>query len=91
MGWPQAEVSTREAQPLAGITLVLTGTLSRSRSEVKSELEALGAKVTGSVSKNTDYLVAGGDPGSKLAKAQGLGVKILDEPGLEKLLKEAIR
>jgi DNA ligase (NAD+) len=64
----------------AGKTLVLTGTLTTmTRSEAKKQLLSLGAKVTGSVSKNTDYLVAGTQAGSKLAKAKDLGVPVLDE------------
>jgi DNA ligase (NAD+) len=78
----------RGRQPLAGKTFVLTGALSRPRDAVKDELEALGAKVSGSVSKKTDYVVAGEDPGSKLAKAQELGVTVLDEAGLAALLAE---
>jgi DNA ligase (NAD+) len=66
-------------------TFVITGTLSRPRDAIKAELLALGAKVTGSVSRNTDYLIAGEDPGSKLAKARELGVQVLDEEGLAAL------
>ncbi len=73
--------------PLKGKTVVLTGTLTRPRSEVKEQLQALGAKVTGSVSSKTDYLIAGADAGSKLVKAEKLGVEILDEAGLDALLK----
>jgi len=73
--------------PLAGKTFVLTGALSRPRQEVKDQLESLGAKVAGSVSKKTDYLVRGVDPGSKLAEAEKLGVKILDEAELDGLLR----
>lgn len=73
-------------QSLAGKTIVITGTLSRPREEVKADLEARGGKVTGSVSKKTDYLIAGADPGSKLAKAQELGVRVVDEAGLAELL-----
>jgi DNA ligase (NAD+) len=73
--------------PLAGKTFVLTGTLPElSRDAATERIEAAGGKVTGSVSKKTDYLVAGADPGSKLAKAQELGTEILDEAGLLKLL-----
>jgi DNA ligase (NAD+) len=84
--WDPVERPAKEAQPLAGKTFVLTGTLSRPRSEVKAQLEALGAKVAGSVSKKTDYLVAGEEAGSKLAKAEKLGLEILDEAGLADLL-----
>jgi DNA ligase (NAD+) len=73
---------------LAGKTVVLTGTLpTLTRDEAKEMLEAAGAKVAGSVSKKTDYVVAGADAGSKLAKAEELGVPVLDEEGLHKLLE----
>jgi DNA ligase (NAD+) len=85
--WEES-LPARGSQPLAGKTFVLTGALSRPRDAVKDELEALGAKVSGSVSKKTDYVVAGEDPGSKLAKAQELGVTVLDEAGLAALLAE---
>jgi DNA ligase (NAD+) len=75
------------AAPLAGKTFVLTGTLPTwSRDDAKAQLEAAGAKVTGSVSNKTDYLVAGADAGSKLDKARELGVAVLDEAGLRVLL-----
>ena len=73
--------------PLVGRTLVLTGTLPNlTRPEATARIEAAGGKVTGSVSKKTDYLVAGADPGTKLTKAQDLGTEVLDEDGLLALL-----
>jgi DNA ligase (NAD+) len=91
--WPTeaargAHSSGSQAPPLAGKTFVITGTLSRPRDQIKAELEALGAKVTGSVSKNTDYLLAGEEAGSKLAKALDLGVPVIDEPELASLLQD---
>lgn len=81
------DVSLAEAQPLAGLTFVLTGTLERrTRDEAGAALKALGAKVTGSVSKKTSYVVAGPGAGSKLAKAESLGVPVLDEDALEQVL-----
>ena len=73
--------------PLTGKTVVLTGTMPNlTREEATRRVEAAGAKVTGSVSKKTDYVVAGEDPGSKLTKAQELGTDVLDEDGLMELL-----
>ncbi|MCB1787771.1 MAG: NAD-dependent DNA ligase LigA [Gammaproteobacteria bacterium] len=88
--WPEAEPGTAAAaaQPLSGKTFVLTGTLSEPRDVVKQRLQALGAKVAGSVSKKTDFVVAGEDAGSKLAKARELGIEVLDEPGLQAMLGE---
>ena len=75
--------------PLEGQTVVLTGTLSAmSRDEAKAKLEALGAKVSGSVSKKTSFVVAGEAAGSKLDKAQELGVEIWDEARLLAFLAE---
>jgi DNA ligase (NAD+) len=73
--------------PLAGKTLVLTGTLPEwSREQATERIMAAGGRVTGSVSRNTDYVVAGESPGSKLQKAERLGVAVLDEPGLREVL-----
>ena len=86
--WPDPPtLATGESLPLAGKTFVLTGTLSAPRDVFKQRLQALGAKVSGSVSKNTDYVVAGSEAGSKLGKAEALGVTVLDESGLERLLQ----
>lgn len=75
------------ADTFAGKTFVLTGTLpSLTRSEAKEMIEAAGGKVSGSVSKKTDYVVAGEEAGSKLTKAQSLGVAVIDEAGLRELL-----
>ena len=73
---------------LAGKTFVITGTLSRGRDEVKAEIESHGGKVSGSVSSKTDYLVAGEKAGSKLKKAESLGVNVVDEDGLATLIAE---
>jgi DNA ligase (NAD+) len=74
---------------LAGKTVVLTGTLTAmTRDEAKEQLQQLGAKVTGSVSKKTDLVVAGEAAGSKLEKAQQLGIEVLDEAALLKLLSQ---
>jgi DNA ligase (NAD+) len=73
--------------PLAGKTLVLTGTLpTLTREEATRRIEAAGGKVTGSVSRKTDYVVAGADPGSKHGKARELGVEMVDEARLVELL-----
>jgi len=88
--WSVEAVAERGRQPLQGQVYVLTGTLdTMPRSEARKRLEALGAKVTGSVSKNTTAVIAGSDPGSKLARAQELGVEILDEAGLARLLESS--
>lgn len=86
--WPENLPARNMPGVLSGKTFVLTGTLpSMSRGEAKEMIEAAGGKVTGSVSKQTDYVVAGADAGSKLTKAQELGVTILDEDALMRLLR----
>jgi DNA ligase (NAD+) len=83
----QKTAARREGLPLAGKTFVLTGTLpSLTREEAGARIESLGGKVTGSVSRNTDYVLAGAEAGSKLQKAQELGVKIIDEEQFLKML-----
>ena len=85
--WAEGEPAARAPKPLAGKTIVLTGTLpSLSRDAARQLLEAAGAKVAGSVSKKTDYVIAGAEAGSKLDKARELGVAVLDEDGLQALL-----
>lgn len=87
--WSCQRVETTPALPLGGQTWVLTGTLeSLTRNEAKARLEALGAKVAGSVSKNTATLVAGEKAGSKLDKARSLGVKVLDEAAFLQFLQQ---
>ena len=87
MSWPTIEIKTDDELPLKDQTFVLTGTLSQmGRSEAKAALQALGAKVSGSVSAKTHYLVAGEKAGSKLTKAQDLGVGILTEDEMLALL-----
>jgi DNA ligase (NAD+) len=86
--WPDIEVVAADQLPLAGQTYVVTGTLERmGRSEAREHLQALGAKVAGSVSAKTSCLVAGPGAGSKLARAQGLGVEVIDEAQFLALLK----
>ena len=83
---PAAQASTK-GKPLAGTTFVLTGTLpSMTRSEAKAKIEELGGKVLSAVSSKTSYVVAGKNPGSKLDKARSLGIGIMDEEGLKKLI-----
>ncbi|GLX76898.1 DNA ligase [Thalassotalea insulae] len=89
MSWPDLEKKSEDQQPLLNQTFVLTGTLSRmGRNEAKAHLLALGAKVSGSVSAKTHYLVAGEKAGSKLTKAQDLGVTVLTEDEMLTLFKQ---
>ena len=89
MTWPEIIEKSLDKQPLAEQTFVLTGTLTQmGRSEAKAALQSLGAKVSGSVSAKTHFLVAGEKSGSKLVKAQDLGVTILTEDDLVSLLKK---
>ncbi len=87
--WPAIKKPSKKEQPLKDKTFVITGTLtSFSRDEAKEKLQALGAKVSGSVSQITDYVIAGESPGSKLNKAEKLGVKVLDEKTFLKLIEK---
>ncbi|WP_411882249.1 NAD-dependent DNA ligase LigA [Polaromonas sp. YR568] len=87
--WEEGEPAARAPQPLSGKTFVITGTLpTLSRDEAKDAVEAAGGKVAGSVSKKTDYVVAGEEAGSKLVKAQTLGVPVIDEAALLAMLAE---
>jgi DNA ligase (NAD+) len=88
--WKEGEHVMKAGGALAGMTFVLTGTLPNlSRDEAGAMIEAAGGKVSGSVSKKTSYVVAGADAGSKLAKAESLGIALLDEPALLALLAKA--
>jgi DNA ligase (NAD+) len=86
--WEETEPTARPTEgPCVGKVFVLTGTLSAmTRDEAKARIQALGGKVTGSVSKKTDYVVYGANAGSKLTKAQSLGIEVLDEASFEQLL-----
>ena len=85
--WQETEPAPRAFMPLSGKTFVITGTLPNlSRDEAKEQVEAAGGKVAGSVSKKTDYVVAGADAGSKLVKAQAFGLIVIDEAALLVLL-----
>ncbi|HEX7030165.1 MAG TPA: NAD-dependent DNA ligase LigA [Gammaproteobacteria bacterium] len=88
--WEEVKGAGGGPKPLDGKTFVLTGSLaSMTRDDAKDRITALGGKVTGSVSKKTDYVVVGADAGSKLAKAEALGVPVLNENGLLKLVGES--
>ena len=85
--WQEGAPAPKALRPLSGKIFVITGTLPQlSRDEAKDQVEAAGGKVAGSVSKKTDYVVAGTDAGSKLVKAQALGVTVIDEAALLALL-----
>jgi DNA ligase (NAD+) len=87
--WPEGPPAPVTAQPLSGKTFVITGTLpTLSRDEAKDLIEAAGGKVAGSVSKKTSFVVAGAEAGSKLDKAQELGVPVLDEAALQEMLHD---
>ena len=80
-----AQEASESTRALHGKSVVITGTLSTPREQIKASLQALGAKVTNSVSKKTDFLLAGADAGSKLSKAHELGVAVVDEQWLQQL------
>ena len=89
--WDEFEPEARAPKPLAGLTFVITGTLpTLGRDEAKDKLEAAGAKVAGSVSKKTHYLVAGEEAGSKLDKARDLGVTVIDEARMLEILASGV-
>ena len=89
---PAPAAASTEAQTLAGLTFVLTGSLEAyTRDEAAAEIEARGGKVTSSVSKKTSYVVAGESPGSKLTKAEELGVTVLGDATFQELLDTARR
>ena len=91
ISWEEGEPVETANLPLAGLTFVITGTLPNlGREDLKARLEAAGAKVAGSVSKKTHYVVAGAEAGSKLDKAQELGVPVLDEVGVLALLNTSV-
>jgi len=86
---PAAAVTVTDGDnPFAGKTVVLTGTLSMARAEAKKILQAAGARVTGGVSKNTDFVIVGDNPGSKADKAEALGVPVLDDAAFESMMQK---
>ena len=84
--WPEARAPSGP-RPLEGRTAVITGTFSRPRDELRDALQHLGARVTGSVSRKTDFVAVGDNPGSKADKAAQFGIRILDETALHALLE----
>ncbi len=82
------ELPLQKTRPLNNLKFVITGTLSKPREEIKNRLIELGASVTNTVSSKTNYIIVGENPGSKLSKAKALGIKSLDEDGLEKLISQ---
>ena len=87
----EADLSEAKPQTLAGLTFVLTGSLEGIvRSEAEARLKEFGAKASGSVSKKTSYVVAGENAGSKLTKARELGIPVLDQAALERILETGI-
>ena len=89
--WPSAEprLGAPTLQPLAGLTFVVTGTLANfTRIEIKAFIQDHGGKVVGSVSRNTSFVIAGENAGSKLAKAQDIGVSVISESELRKMAEE---
>jgi DNA ligase (NAD+) len=85
--WPETRRAAARSDALGGKTFVLTGALtSMSRSDAGDRIRELGGKVSGSVSKKTDYVVVGAEPGSKLRKATELGVQVLDEAGFLRMI-----
>ena len=89
ISWPKIKKKSQSELPLAGKTIVVTGTLeTMGRNEAKAALQNLGAKVSSSVSKKTDYVVVGENPGSKAPKAENFGISILDEKAFIKILSQ---
>ncbi len=87
--WPSLPQEKSSVRPLLGLTFVLTGTLENmTRDEAKKMIAAAGGKITGSISKKTNYLIAGAEPGSKLKKAEALEITILDQEGLMHLIED---
>ena len=90
--WEEGTGTSDQELPLNGLTFVLTGTLpTLSRDEASDIIRKAGGKVSGSVSKKTSYVLAGESAGSKLAKAEALGVNIIDEPELFKMINQGVK